>query len=217
MTVANRIREHRERLKLTMEELGSRVGTSKQQISKLEKRERALTQTWLEKLASALGVPPVELLPPEHFHTTERGAARALGTVRPSASGAGFELVPTMPLRETRRVPEAQCVRFKDDVVTFVSRPAALDHARDAYAVYVFDDSMEPRYEPGDLLYVNPHLPANPGRYVVITLKDQTALVRCFVSWNGTALHTRQLHPAEEVSIPADQVVDIHTIIGCMN
>ncbi|PWJ81551.1 DNA-binding XRE family transcriptional regulator [Pseudaminobacter salicylatoxidans] len=46
---------------LTQEELGKRVGATKQQIGRLEKDQRKLTMEWARKLATALGCSPFDL------------------------------------------------------------------------------------------------------------------------------------------------------------
>lgn len=227
MIETNRIKEHRERAQLTMAELGAKVGTSKQQISKLEKRERPLTLAWMERIARALDVPVIELLPPYSKAGVPMPAVTLDGATEPAKppvvppvatvrTANGFDWQASIPLRETQRMPGSQDVYFKARDVTTVLRPTQLDNARDGYAFYVFDDSMQPRYDPGDLLYVNPHLPANPGRYVVITLHTNAVMVRCFVSWDGESLQARRLHPPEDIVIAAEAVLDVHTIVGCM-
>lgn len=60
--VPNRIREIRERLGLTQEQLAERVGTTAQQISRLEKGQRGLDVPWMEKIAAALGEKPAALI-----------------------------------------------------------------------------------------------------------------------------------------------------------
>lgn len=60
--MTNHIRYHREKHRLTREQLARRVGTSVSQITKLERGERKLTQEWLERLSAAMSVHPVALL-----------------------------------------------------------------------------------------------------------------------------------------------------------
>jgi len=49
---------------MSQEELGHLVGTSGQQVSRLEKEERRITVGWLRRIGSGLGVPPALLLDP---------------------------------------------------------------------------------------------------------------------------------------------------------
>lgn len=74
----NRIREAREAQKLSLEELAQRVGTSRQQIHKLEKGERRLTQEWTRKIAHALGVNPQTILPTDFADNTGLDQLEAL-------------------------------------------------------------------------------------------------------------------------------------------
>lgn len=64
----NRIREWREARKMSRAALAERVGTVAAQIQKLELGLRQLTQTWMSKLAPALGCAPADLLPESDQH-----------------------------------------------------------------------------------------------------------------------------------------------------
>lgn len=61
----NRIRELREARGMTLDQLGEAVGTSFQQIARLEGGERRLSEKWIRPIARALGVAPGDLLLPE--------------------------------------------------------------------------------------------------------------------------------------------------------
>lgn len=58
----NRIKELRNGLGLTLDEVAARAGTSLQQVQRLEKGERRLTDDWMRRLGKALGVHPSALL-----------------------------------------------------------------------------------------------------------------------------------------------------------
>lgn len=60
--MANHIREFRTKLGWTLETLASRMETSTQQVQRLETGQRKLTEGWLLRLSTALGVPPTALL-----------------------------------------------------------------------------------------------------------------------------------------------------------
>lgn len=60
--MANRIKELRLERGLTLEELAEMVGTSLQQISRLELGDRRLSEKWMRPIARALGVSPGDLL-----------------------------------------------------------------------------------------------------------------------------------------------------------
>lgn len=60
--VANRIREIREKQGLTQDQLAEMVGTTTQQISRLELGQRGLDVEWMERIAAALGKRPAALI-----------------------------------------------------------------------------------------------------------------------------------------------------------
>jgi transcriptional regulator with XRE-family HTH domain len=61
----NRLRELRTAHQLTLEQVAERAETSVQQILRLELGERRLTDDWMRRIATALGVHPFELLVPD--------------------------------------------------------------------------------------------------------------------------------------------------------
>ena len=54
--MANRIKEWRLRRGLSMQALAERADTSRQQIHKLERGERRLTEEWMRRIANILGL-----------------------------------------------------------------------------------------------------------------------------------------------------------------
>lgn len=64
MASANNIAHFREERGWSRPELGKRMGTSAQQIERLEKGQRNLTVDWIDKAADALGVRPADLIIP---------------------------------------------------------------------------------------------------------------------------------------------------------
>lgn len=60
----NNIQRLREARKWSRPTLGARMGTSGQQVERLEKGQRKLTQDWIDKAAAALGVAPTDIIAP---------------------------------------------------------------------------------------------------------------------------------------------------------
>jgi transcriptional regulator with XRE-family HTH domain len=65
--IGENIKRARKTQGISLERLAARVepATSYQQLSRLEKGDRALTVDWIERIARALGVPPQELILPD--------------------------------------------------------------------------------------------------------------------------------------------------------
>ena len=94
--------------------------------------------------------------------------------------------------------------QLSTDVVDYVRRPAGLAGARDAYALYVEGESMVPRFEPGDLIFVHPHRKVARGDYVVVQEPDSNngeprAFLKRFVTVTGKLLRTEQFNPAATI------------------
>ncbi len=64
-------------------------------------------------------------------------------------------------------------VSFTGQVIDTVRRPPALKGIEDAFAIFVTGTSMEPRYFEGDLLFVHPTRPPEPGCDVLVELHAQ--------------------------------------------
>nr|WP_137828243.1 S24 family peptidase [Methylobacterium sp. L1A1] len=106
-----------------------------------------------------------------------------------------------------------------------VARPMSLANNYRAYATYVHGDSMEPRYEAGEIVLVNPEKGYRKGNYVVAQVYDNDGdppfgYVKRFVSF-GEELVLEQLNPpAEEerfMRFPKQQVVSVHRIVGTLD
>src|SRR5258707_304288 len=99
-----------------------------------------------------------------------------------------------------------------------VLAPPILSHVRDAYAVYVVGDSMEPRYFAGETVFVNPRLPISRGSFVVAQISkgeepEPRAYVKRFLSQDGKRLRLEQYNPKKILEFPASTVVAIHRIV----
>lgn len=102
--------------------------------------------------------------------------------------------------------------------VTDVLAPASLSSVRDAYAVYVVGDSMEPRYFAGETVFVNPRLPISRGAFVVAQIatgddEPPRAFIKRFVSRDAKRLRLEQYNPPKTLEFPTAKVVSIHRII----
>ena len=98
-----------------------------------------------------------------------------------------------------------------------VSRPASLVGVSDAYAVYVVDESMEPRYFSGELVHIHPHRPARPGSFVVLQIDDgenTDYLVKRLVRRKGAQVTFEQYNPHKKFDIKASHIKAMHTIVG---
>ena len=81
---------------------------------------------------------------------------------------------------------------------------------------------MEPRYEAGEAVYVNPGLPVRKLDWVVVQVRLQNAVdgdppagyIKQFISKDERKTKLRQLNPDKVIEFPSDRVVSIHKIVG---
>jgi phage repressor protein C with HTH and peptisase S24 domain len=58
--------------------------------------------------------------------------------------------------------------RFNGDVVDYAPRPPGIAHLKDAFVLYIVNDSMYPWRKPGQVVYLHPTRPARAGDHVVV-------------------------------------------------
>ncbi len=101
MILTNNIQEQREARGWSRPELAKRMGTSPQQVERLEKGQRNLTLDWIEKAARALGIPPLDVIAPKGGTSMRildpdipptRGAADGDGSIQLKRINLGFAM-----------------------------------------------------------------------------------------------------------------------------
>ena len=194
-------------------------------VSRMLKGDRQMKPLEVVHIAAFLHVPEDEVL--RHAIDTTAPPAAAdgprPGRGRPPSSGAAASAVSAaralaepdrIPIRSGARGGTDQEMFLEDGPIGFTPRPANLNGVRSAYAIYMVGDSMEPRYEPGWLLHVNPFKPPIRGRDVVVYKEGQVVLIKQFVGWEGDILVLRQLNPPATLRIPRQQVNECHLVVG---
>ncbi|WP_342640918.1 XRE family transcriptional regulator [Rhodoligotrophos ferricapiens] len=227
--IAKRLKEAREALGLSQPELAERVGMSQQGIGAIE-AGRSIRPKKLRELARALGRTEDWLLGegsddaaatpaayPKHEPNAETGGPVRLPRQRiPLYGGA-------IGGSDGRFVLNGH--KLKD-----VLAPPSLEGVRNAYCVYQYGTSMEPRYFAGEVHFVNPNLPVRRGDFVVAQIMDEegeppAAFVKRFISWNSKELILEQYEPRENwtsdepeaekyiLRFPSERVVSVHVIV----
>ena len=101
-----------------------------------------------------------------------------------------------------------------------VERPPSLASAPKGYATYVTGTSMEPRYRPGEMIYVQPGKPVTIGSYVLVRFKPKKEgeppppLIRRLTKRTGTKIVLEQFYPPKTCDIALEDIVSMHRITG---
>lgn len=204
-SLGERVRERRRALGLSQPELAKRVGgITYQAIQQLEAgggsrhlvgiaRALGVTAEWLQD-----GVGPTPSKPaPARPGTTDK--LKVLGMAECGADGWSL---------------------WNGDVIDVIDRPASLNGVPSAYAVYVVGASMEPRYHPGEAVFVHPGKPVNVGAYVLVQRKSKAsgdaplAVIKRLAKRTGAKITLEQFNPPKLFDIKASDIVSIHRVVG---
>jgi phage repressor protein C with HTH and peptisase S24 domain/DNA-binding XRE family transcriptional regulator len=111
--------------------------------------------------------------------------------------------------------------RFNGETVEWVRRPPGVANVKGIYAVRVVNESMVPRFEEGELVYVNPHRRPRLGEYVVIELQPNhadrdspgDAFIKKLKRITPSKVVLEQFNPPKEIEFRGDTVKVMHRVI----
>ncbi len=101
----------------------------------------------------------------------------------------------------------------------FIERPTSLEGIDGAYAVYVRDSTMEPRYFLGEVVCIHPGRPVTRESFVVVQLKPETpgdapmGMIKQFIRRTDTTLTLKQFNPARELEFELSTVRSVERVI----
>ena len=135
-----------------------------------------------------------------------------------TAAGAELEVeTDGKPLKIEKTLVEAE-------PVAYARRPPAIVRNRRIYALFITGSSMEHRFRPGDLVYVDPRRAPHVGEDVIVQLIGEpradadpaevvSVLVKQLVRTTATHYELTQHNPPLTFRIAKAQVAEIHRII----
>lgn len=108
------------------------------------------------------------------------------------------------------------------EVVHYLKRPAALKGRKDAYAVYIQGSSMSPRWQDGELAFVDPARPPMIGDDVLVFLRDSdgldgeqitACLVKRLAARTAANVTLEQYSPPSTFQVPQERISKMHRVI----
>jgi len=201
-TLGQRVRERRLALGLSQPQLAKKVG--------------GITYQAIQQLEQGGGT--------KHLVSI----ARALGTTAEWLQD-GHEPAPFKPVagrisEPIRVLGLAECgpdgwSLWNGEVIDVVERPASLVDVSSAYAVYVVGASMEPRYQPGEVVYVHPGKPLAAGAYVLVQRRGKkgeppVAVIKRLAKRTDAKVVLEQFNPPRTFEIKNADIVSIHRVVG---
>lgn len=113
------------------------------------------------------------------------------------------------------------------EVFDYLARPPSLTEDPEAYAVEIVGESMAPRYEPGERVFVSPKAAVRVGDDVIVQLRapgdpdeDDRAgqvtevLIKRLVRRTAAFYELRQFNPDKTFQVPVARVRRIHRVRG---
>jgi len=205
------IKQSRHKHKLSQKQLGDLVGCHAQTIDKIERGQITFSR-FLRPIETRLGLLSVD----------STGGTTKLRQ-SPSLADKPYGRV-DLPLFRS----EAKSLRASDmfviaSPVKMVPRPSRLNEVEDAYGLTVGCDCMAPAFEIGDQAFVDPTLPPQPGKDVLLraSLTDDGAAVIGrletysdkdweIVQWNSGSKPAT----AKKLTLPRTQFPFCHRVVG---
>jgi transcriptional regulator with XRE-family HTH domain len=170
-----------------------------------------LSARTLAKIAEASSLP----LPPALGGAPTDGVSTVLGMALPEgARPGGFGRGRDLPVRGRAQGGPDGAVLLDPDPIDWTWRPAELQGARDAFAMFVTGSSMGDILPEGATIFVHPNLPARPNDFVVVEKHGHVALIKRLVRRAGENLILRQYNPPKDVTVKREDVLAIYRVIG---
>ena len=109
--------------------------------------------------------------------------------------------------------------RFNGQTEDYIPRPPSLAGRDKVYGIYVRGQSMEPKYEEGESIYIDPVRPPQIGDYVIVELHSPeegeagAGFLKRLVKRTPNRIVVSQFNPAKEIEFERDQVKALHRVI----
>jgi phage repressor protein C with HTH and peptisase S24 domain len=202
--------------------LAETIGTNRQNVTRWSKWQRKLPVDMAQKMAPVLNTTPEKLLLPPTGDAPQiiRPAGPEPSEVEPATNAPTLSQMGDFDV-EVRGISvggEDDEFYFNGEVIDHIRRLPGIKRAKNVFALNVSGESMMPRYEPGEPIYVQKTNPV-AGDYVVVELFPETegqsgkAFLKQLVRRTGLRVICKQFNPPKEVEFDAGEVKDIYRVL----
>jgi transcriptional regulator with XRE-family HTH domain len=198
---STRFREGRQRKKLTQATVAKALGVSQSAVAQWEAGRSFPAPEMATKVEKLIGV---RFLALERDHAQNRGA---------------LEKRWRLPIIGLPAPADDERILVDDHPHGEVIAPPQLEGVAEARAVYVRGRSMEPRYYAGEIVYLHPLRPPNPGDFIFLTVREPgfaaaVGYIRQYVGEDLVHIRALALNPKHEHLIAKQDLVTMTTIVG---
>lgn len=240
LPVTDRLKALRERAGLSMDRLAHACGYRGASSYQRYENTAMYGKPWLPlplvtRLADALtglGEPPIargEILALAGIREAGAGSAAMSASGLPGLTEVEFAKAAELPGNNAfpRDMPVYGVAiggtegdfSFNGTVVDYVRRPPMLTKIGNAFGVYVIGDSMSPRFDHGDLVFVHPGRPPQPGNDVIVEMHGEhgepgPCYIKRLVRRSADRVQLAQFNPPrDDIVIEASRVKAVYRIL----
>lgn len=227
MAIGDQIARLREARGWKRPELARLMGTSTQQIERLEKGQRKVNEDWIARAAAALEVEPSQLMTDDPAPIAPTQNAQPFKYDAPS-----FErMAENLPIYGSALGSEKyvdgeaieQTMLNSGDVVGYLKRPVILNGRTDVYGLWVQGHSMDPVFCAGSTIIAEMKRPPRIGDDVVVYLRPdgheddgeraRAVLVKRLVKRSASFVELQQYSPGITFRLDMAEILRIDRIM----
>lgn len=208
-----KIYDIRTRFRVSQPELARRSGVSQSQISKYEKGEIAKpSHDKLIRIAEALNCSVDDIT--DELDEKIKPPFQTFNS--PGAAIFIPHYTEAQPMTEDFPKGDGVIIR-SESAPSQIRKPSFLEYSEKAYAVTTLSASMQPRYRPRDILYVDPNLIAIPNDDVIILfqLKEKlVGIVREVIEITDEQVSVQGIGSEEHETYKRSEQYGLHVVVG---
>jgi transcriptional regulator with XRE-family HTH domain len=164
----------------------------------------------LQKVSDATNIP----IPPEILEVIGKGTEDQ-GSMLERRKHAAQTFIHNVTVKHVSALPEALRKNVTPKEGVTVPSPPQLDGDTTAFAFYVPDNSMDPVYKSGQLVFATQHRDALEGDTVLVTDKQGKSRIRMLLSIDETGFGLSKSLPAKvDETLSFDELSDIAIVVA---
>ncbi|MFV0431106.1 MAG: XRE family transcriptional regulator [Alphaproteobacteria bacterium] len=203
MSLAERLQNLLSQHQMTEADLGKHAGISQQAINKIVNGETKKPRH-LVAIAAALQVDPIWLL-------TGIGSMQAVSAPHHKEPPIELKDIPIYQLKASPTDNHDSLHLNNQQIIGQIKRPIKMAQRHGLYAIYMPNNSMEPRFMLGDLLIIDGFQPPQIGDDCVIVQNqsddnESQVFIKQFRYIENSLIHALQYHPQSSFEIKVDNV-----------
>ncbi len=119
-----------------------------------------------------------------------------------------------VPVYKTEIDDDQNHILLKDNIADWVPRHPFQQGIIQAFAIYVYNNKMEPRYFNGELIYIHPGRPLKNNHDCLIELNSGNIQINRIISESDYEISIQEFNPNKVYSINKSEIKSIYPIIG---